>query len=124
MRIINEIAQREPKLTLWVITRIPDMAAKLQDLKSIKILFSLDASTPEIITQRAKELKRSFKHAKFRFSWVRDTARKAPRIANIIFNKHIGRKKEAFSSDERTCHATLPNHNHSNSCDSCRRCFA
>lgn len=123
VRIINRMAELYPNIIQWVVTRKVLQAKNLSDKKSIKILFSLDDSTPETIKNRAIELKKTFKKAKFRFAFTQRTAVKPPRIASIVFNEHIGRHKSDWK-DSRVCEATVAGKNHEMACDSCRRCFA
>ena len=68
VRVINRMAELHPEITQWVVTRKVNEAATLSDKPSIKILFSLDSSTPDTILQRAKDLRKTYKRAKFRFS--------------------------------------------------------
>jgi hypothetical protein len=117
------MAELYPEITQWVVTRKVNEAAKLSDMKPIKILFSLDTSTPDTILHQAKSLKQTYKRAKFRFSWTRRNANPVPRIVNIIFNEHIGRGRKTWES-KRVCEATLPNNPHEDICNTCRRCFA
>lgn len=123
VRVINRMAELHPEITQWVVTRKVNEAATLSDHRSIKILFSLDNSTPDTIVQRAKELKKTYKRAKFRFSWTRRDANPVPRHVSIIFNEHIGKRKGGWA-DKRVCEATLPDKSHESSCNTCRRCFA
>ena len=123
VRVINAIARLRPDIAQWVVTRKVRECATLDDVASIKILFSLDETTPDTILQRAKELSGTFKVAAFRFAWTRSDANAVPAIVDIIFNEHIGRKHTAWQ-DERVCEATLPNHTHTDTCNTCRRCFA
>jgi len=123
VRVINKIAELYPSLIQWVVTRKPEQVKNLSDRESIKILFSLDSSTPRTILDKAKLLKKGFKNAKFRFAWTRRDEKQAPALVNIIFNEHRGRKRLALK-DERTCEATMPDNPHEGACDKCRRCFA
>lgn len=123
VRVINRMAELHPEITQWVVTRKVNEAATLADVKSIKILFSLDTSTPDTILQRAKDLKKTYKRAKFRFSWTRRDATKVPRHISIIFNEHRGRRRGNWE-DKRVCEATLPDHAHESACNTCRRCFS
>ena len=123
VRVINRMAELHPEITQWVVTRKVNEAATLADKPSIKVLFSLDSSTPDTILQRAKELRKTYKHAAFRFSWTRRDATKVPRHIHIVFNEHTGVHKEAWK-DKRVCEATLPDHPHEDACNRCRRCFA
>lgn len=123
VRVINRMVELHPEITLWVVSRKVDEVKKLSDHKSIKILFSLDRSTPDTILQRAKELRKTYKRAKFRFAFTRRDSKSVPRNVSIIFNEHIGRRKSDFA-DKRVCEATLPDNAHEGSCDKCRRCFS
>jgi hypothetical protein len=121
VRVINRMTELYP-IVHWITTRKVKEASKLRDHESIRILFSLDAETPKRVLQEAMELKQSFQKAKFRFAYVRRKPEDVPSFVDIIFNEHGKRRLNIV--DERTCLATLPNTDHKNACDNCRRCFA
>jgi hypothetical protein len=124
VRVINALSNLRPDIVQWVVTRKVEEVKNLLDSKAIKVLFSVDTSTPPQILERAKILKRSFKKAKFRFSWTRRDETIPPKFVHIVFNEHRGRKRGNWNDDSRVCEATLPEKPHEDICNSCRRCFA
>lgn len=123
VRVINAIARLYPNVTQWVVTRKPALAATLSDSKSLAILFSWDETTPAAIKIRSLEVSKAFKQALFQFSYTRLSENDvAPKEVSIIFNYHAGRSRKAWK-DARVCEATLPDHEHENACNDCRRCF-
>lgn len=124
IRVINAFAEIYPDIIHWVVTRKVREAAQLKDLSNIRILFSLDKSTPEKIKNEALNLSKNYKNGIVRYSWTQRDMERAPEYIDIVFNEHILRKRSVFNQDFRVCEATLPNHSHLDSCNSCRRCFA
>ena len=125
VRVVNALARLRPDITQWVVSRKVVEVGKLEDLPSIKILFSLDETTPDTIRQRAESLASTYKRAAFRFAWTRTaTSGMAPPNVSIVFNEHIGKHHGAWSDDVRVCAATLPGNTHTDTCATCRRCFA
>ena len=124
VRVINAIARLYPKVTQWVVTRKPVMARLLSDSTAIAVLFSWDSTTPEKVKVESLSVKQAFKKTLFQFAWTQTTETDlAPAEVSVVFNNHIGRKRETWS-DTRVCEATQEGKNHDNACNECRRCFS
>lgn len=122
-KVINALTRDHPDLTLWVISRRPEMVRLLVDRPSLKLLLSLDHSTPATPAQKLKDLKRRFKKAAVRFSYTRVTeADNPPPGIDVVFNKHVGGAFNAWPH-QKVCPASLPDTEHKGACDPCRRCF-
>lgn len=122
-RLINCLTSRFPSLILWVISRKPDMVVKLQDRKSLRLLVSLDHSTPEKTAARLREVCERFRVGKARVSYTRTSEEdKPPRDAWVVFNKHQGGNFNDWPH-KHVCPASLPDTKHEGACDECRRCF-
>lgn len=122
-RLINCFTGRYDDVLLWVISRKPEMIAKLKDRKTLKLLMSLDHSTPEKTAAQLRALTQKFKLGKARLSYTRVSEEDVPpKDAWVIFNKHMGRNFNDWPHP-RVCPASLPETDHVGACDPCRRCF-
>lgn len=123
VRVINRLAELHPKIINWVISRKPEMIGRLLDHPSIRTTLSFDETTPEKVSKELKSFKSKFKKSGVKFSWIRTSKTQiVPEFIDIVFNEHIGRNSVEHK-DEKTCEATIKENNHTNACDSCRRCF-
>ena len=125
VRIIKALTRIAPGLIQWVISR-KELANELPDHPAIRLLLTLDASTPEKKAARLREIARTFKRAKVRLAYVRVSNEDIPpKDVDIIFNKHVMSGRRLFlPKDPRTCEATTPGVSHKGACNECRRCFA
>lgn len=83
--VVNELAEREPLLAIWVVTRRFDLAAKLLPAPNLYLQLSLDASTrPEMVraAQRLMAL-----HPRAYLSFLRVEARDDTLHSAIVFNE-------------------------------------
>lgn len=120
-RLINAFTRRHGDVMLWVISRKPDAIRLLRDRASLRLLFSLDVSTPPEIASRLRGLCARFTHARLAYTRVSDEDVPPPDV-DVVFNKHGGGKFRAWAHP-RVCPATLPDGVHAGACDQCRRCF-
>lgn len=124
VRVINKFAELYPNIIQWVISRKPAMIESLADHKAIRLLVSLDETTPMETKLRLLATKKLFKRTAVRFSFIRTSKDQkiSVRQVSVVFNEHIGRKK-VDHKDSRTCDATTKEGAHKNSCNTCRKCF-
>lgn len=122
-RLINTFTARYDDVLLWVISRKPDMIAKLKDRKTLKLLMSLDHSTPETTAERLRQLTKKFKVGKARLAYTRTSEDDVPpKDVWVVFNAHSGKIFNDWPHS-RVCPASLPGTKHEGACDPCRRCF-
>jgi hypothetical protein len=122
-RLINALTDNFPDLILWVVSRKADQVATLQDRPSLRLLLSLDHSTPPSAAKALREVAKRFVHATARLAYTRVALDDVPpEDVDIVFNKHNGGRKYNWWH-ANVCHATLPGKEAKNACDSCRRCF-
>ena len=76
---INYLGKIRPDIVLWVVTRIPEMAAQIEDLPNVFIHFSLDKHS---LKRRDKFLKIPPKSNNFFFSYQCD-AKEVPDRSNL-----------------------------------------
>jgi hypothetical protein len=124
-RVINCFTRRHADIALWVITRKPLEVARLKDRKSLRLLLSLDHSTPKAIANELRLATTRFKRGVARLAYTRvDEDDVPPSDVWVVFNKHVGgRRYDWNDTTGTTCHATLPGVTHEGACDPCRRCF-
>lgn len=79
VEVINIVARRRPDLSLWVTTRKPGMAKRLDRAENIKVWFSLDESAD---SWRRWQI---VKDAGFHFSFLRTTDAPVPRFVELIY---------------------------------------
>lgn len=123
IRVINALTLKHPDLRLWVISRKPEMTKLLADRPSLRLLLSLDRSTPTAIADELRRSLRRFRKAIGRLAYVRvsETDMPPPDVW-VVFNKHATGNKHGWRHP-KVCHATLPDQPHENACNSCRYCF-
>lgn len=122
-RVINSLTRRRPELTLWVISRKPKMVLMLKDRKNLRVLLSLDHSTPAKIARRLRAVALGFQVGRARLAYTRvSEADIPPDDVYVVFNKHTGPKRNAWPHPS-VCPATLPDVEHRGACESCRWCF-
>lgn len=124
VRFINTFLDVAPDIRLWVISRKPREVSKLADKKNLKVLLSLDHSTPKKTKERLIELTKAFKRAKIRLAYTRTHEEDIPpKGVLVVFNKHGGGNRNDWKH-KAVCPATLPEGPHEGACDECRRCFS
>jgi hypothetical protein len=122
-KVINALTRDHPDLLIWVISRRPDMIRLLADRAALRLLLSLDHSTPPATAQKLRSFKSKFKRAAVRFSYTRVSEEdKPPGDVAVVFNKHVGPTFNAWAH-RKVCPASLPDTEHEGACDPCRRCF-
>lgn len=123
VRLINAMSTRFSGLVLWIISRKPDMVAKIKDRKNIKLLLSLDKSTPPRIAAELRGVQEMFRVGSARLAYTRVSEEDIPpKDAWVVFNKHSGHKFNDWPH-EHVCPASLPDTDHVGACDICQWCF-
>lgn len=125
VRVINKFAELYPNIIQWVISRKPAMIETLADHPAIRLLVSLDETTPMDIKLRLLATKKRFKRTHTKFSYIRTSEDQKINVrqVSIVFNEHIGLKK-VNHKDSRTCPATTKDASHEGACNKCRKCFS
>jgi hypothetical protein len=121
---IEELATIRPNLPIWVVTRTPDLAAKVVGRPNVFVHFSLDRSS---MARREQFLKARPKSSNFFFSYQCE-ADELPanevlsEVSVLFFNDY------KFISDPKMLPAAIVcplngSSDISGACESCRRCF-
>lgn len=123
VRLINAFSARYPEIILWITTRLPDLACEIKDRKSIRLLLSLDRSTPPKVAERIWAVPERFRKGVARVSYTRvSEADVPPKGVHVVFNKHTSGRYNDWPH-ARVCPASLSTGEHEGACDPCRRCF-
>jgi hypothetical protein len=123
VRVINALTAIHHDLKVWVISRKPRLAAQLRDRPQVRLMLSLDYTTPVAVARQMRELVTRFRHGVCRLAYTRTSeADIPPRDAYVVFNRHTGGHRRDWPHP-KVCPATLPDHEHVDACDECRRCF-
>lgn len=93
--VINLVAKRNPNLKLWVTTRKPVMAKRLDRAENIIVWFSLDES------EDSRSRYEKVRDDGFHFSWLRTTSDPVPQYVELIYPKQKG----DLPADPRDCPA-------------------
>ena len=121
---IDELATIRPNLPIWVVTRTPDLAAKVVERPNVFVHFSLDRSS---MARREQFLKARPKSSNFFFSYQCEAD-------ELPANEVLSEVSVLFFNDYKfTCEPTslpaaivCPLNGSSDirgACESCRRCF-
>jgi hypothetical protein len=121
---IHHLARMRPDVVLWVVTRIPALAAQIQHLPNVYIHFSLDRSS---IPRKRQLLKASPKSRNFFFSYQAEPGETVPatildEVSVVFFHNY-----EPTWSGEMLDRPEVCPLNRAASivgvCEGCRRCF-
>ena len=114
---IKQLANALPEVIFWGFTRKVDVAEQLinSNKLNIKVIFSLDKTTPSSILTKVANLK-------LNTSWLYDDSNNPPpRDVYVTFANHAnGRLDKTLTKLAGECPAI---HDHSVHCDECRHCF-
>jgi hypothetical protein len=117
VRVINYVANKDPDIIHWVVTRKPKEVANIEELPNIYVMFSLDSS-PE----SGKKLKQIRKHERMYFSFLRRHENEDTSGAQIVFNAQKSSVSTLHDSD-RCCPVDSGIIPLKGGCERCRKCF-
>lgn len=118
---INHIIATRPDVTLWIVTRLPEMAAMIEQGPNAYVHFSLDGSSLER-RERLRSLQPKTTNYFWSYQCGRDEVPPSDLGVSVLFHR---RYKPAAGSDT-TDPATCPLNTLTNcvgACAACRRCF-
>lgn len=120
---INHLIEVRPDIILWIVTRIPSLAAKIKHSPLAYIHFSLDGRS---LDRRKEFLRAKPKSRNYFFSYQCEKGETPPRGASmgvsVIFHKRYRPATGADLSDPALCPLnTLQDC--TSACAKCRRCF-
>lgn len=120
--VINIISRKYPDTVLWVVTRKPEMAARIsRTARSVYIMFSLDGS-PDSRKRRARMVRH--RHPRLYYSFLRESADDDTLRSRIVFNSHQMKKHLPFDDPRTTCSVDAGRIELKGACASCRNCFS
>jgi len=128
VRLISVFASRHPGIQVWVSTRKPELAARIEQHESVHLMLSSDRSTKpvDLVAMRALIKARS-PYAFLAYTQLGPDDVPPPDVS-IVFLEHCGSKRAGWEPDPRACAATISmelasSRAHANACADCRRCF-
>lgn len=121
---INHLGRIRPDIVLWVVTRIPEFAAQIDDLKNVFIHFSLDRHS---LSRRAQFLRLKPRSSNYFFSYQCEPgelpdAKKVGQSAVLFFDNYQISGDTARYASEIICPLNGKD-NITATCVECRRCF-
>ncbi len=121
VQTINWIGQNRPDATLWVVTRKPELAAKVQHFQNVYVHFSLDSSS---LDRREKFLALQPLSRNYFFSYQceRDEIPPANVQASVVFHRKYKLVEGSDPSNPALCPLNLLT-DCTGACANCRRCF-
>ena len=120
--VINIISEKYSDDVLWVVTRLPEWAAKInRKAKNVYIMFSLD-SDPKSRERRTK-MKRH-RHPRLYYSYLRFNKDEDTMGARIVFNAHQMKKQLPYDDPKTVCPVDAGIIPKKNACENCRKCFS
>jgi len=122
VEVINIIARKYPDTVLWVVTRKPEMAAKItRNAPNIYIMFSLDGD-PDSRKRRARMARH--RHPRVYYSFLREAESDDTLGSRIVFNSHQMKKNLPYDDKRTTCPVDAGVIELKGACSSCRNCFS
>jgi len=121
---LHFVAEGLPTLPIWVVTRIPEMAAKVKNYSNVFVHFSLDRASLD----RKSKMESLPKLTKNLFYSYQCDKEEMPNIENLtgvsvlFFDKYEPHGKWRWINKEIICPLNT-REDISNTCESCRRCF-
>ena len=120
---INHLIETRPDMVLWIVTRIPELAARIDHGRFAFLHFSLDRHS---MSRREEFIANNPKSRNFFFSYQCEKGEIAPNGAEIgvsvIFYKRYKISSGGSRMDEALCPLNLLD-DCTSACASCRRCF-
>jgi len=121
---LHHVAEMEPKLPIWVVTRIPEMAAQVKNYPNVYVHFSLDQAS---LDRKLKFEQMPKLSENFFFSYQCDKD-EMPKKENLVgvsvlfFDKYVPHGKWQ-SIDKKILCPLNTREDITNTCETCRRCF-
>lgn len=120
--MLDKVAESLPEIPFWVVTRIPEMAAKVKPRSNIFIHFSIDKDSLD----RFKKARLNIRNPNLFFSYQVDKGETVdPEFLSqfaVIFFDSYDPGSSAELHHENICPLNLVD-DISKTCESCRRCF-
>jgi hypothetical protein len=121
---LHFVAEGLPDLPIWVVTRIPEMAAKVKNYPNVYVHFSLDqASLDRKI--KFEQMPKLSQNLFFSYQCDKDEMPKEQNLEGVsvlFFDKYEPHGKWNWISKEIICPLNT-REDITNTCESCRRCF-
>lgn len=121
---IHYLATKRPDVVLWVVTRIPELAAEIAHLPNVYVHFSLDRSS---MARKEKFLRIKPKTRNFFFSYQAEPEEQVPfsiveKVSVLFFNNYHPSWTKRQLNHPVVCPLNRAA-NIAGVCETCRRCF-
>jgi hypothetical protein len=128
VRVINALARKASGLPLWVSSRKPELAGKLDDVPNLHLMLSCDSTTKPADLKKMRDLVKERKKQAFLAYVQQGPDDTPPDDVRVVFAEHgVGGRRADWTSDRydvRTCPATIRGGaEHNDACSTCRVCF-
>lgn len=121
VKTINWIGKNRQDMVLWVVTRIPELASRIEDAANVYIHFSLDSSSLER-REKFLSLRPLSQNYFFSYQCARDEVPPAGIGASVIFHRKYKLTDGSDAGNPALCPLNLLE-DCTNACANCRRCF-
>ena len=122
--VINHLAKMRPDIVLWVVTRIPEYAAKIENSENVFIHFSLDKDS---LPRKSKFLRSRPKSRKYFFSYQAAPDELPPlenlKDVSVLFFDNYNPPHDLSLYPEKLICPLNTQDQITDTCVNCRRCF-
>lgn len=121
VQTINWIGHNRPDAVLWVVTRKPELASKIEHFPNVYVHFSLDSMSLDRRDQFLASNPRSDNYF-FSYQCERDEIPPATVKASVVFHRRYKLAKGSDPANPALCPLNLLT-DWTGACSNCRRCF-
>jgi hypothetical protein len=121
---LHRVAEMEPQLPIWVVTRIPEMAAEIKDYPNVYVHFSLDKASLKRRVQ-FESMPKKTKNYFFSYQCDKDempSKENLEGVSVLFFDRYELHGQWKLISKEIICPLNT-REDITNTCVECRRCF-
>lgn len=121
---LHLVAEGAPDLPIWVVTRIPEMAAKVKNYPNVFVHFSLDRASLDRKT-KIESMPKLTQKLFFSYQCDKEEMPKTENLSGVsvlFFDKYEPHGKWKWIDKEIICPLNT-REDITNTCESCRRCF-
>lgn len=119
--VINVMVEKHPGDVLWVVTRKPELAAKIsRKAENLYLMFSLDKSAA---SRKRRVLISRCRHPRLYYSYIREEMGENTMGARVVFNLQQKKKELEYDDPHTTCPVDAGVLPLNGACTACRRCW-
>jgi len=121
---LHHVAEMEPRLPIWVVTRIPQMAAEIKEYPNVYVHFSLDKASLKR-REQFESMQKKTKNYFFSYQCDKDempSKENLNGVSVLFFDKYMPHGQWEWIPKEVLCPLNT-REDITNTCETCRRCF-